>query len=56
MTKNSDDYVDKYMKIKFNLGNDLPLNKMIEILSMIIVVRAVFHENNKYYPQYFVFY
>ena len=56
MTKNADDYVEKYMKIKFNLGNDLPLNKMIEILSMIIVVRAVFHENNKYYPQYFVFY
>ena len=53
MTKNSDDYVEKYMKIKFNLGNDLPLNKMIEILSMIIVVRAVFHENNKYYPQVF---
>ena len=53
MTKNADDYVEKYMKIKFNLGNDLPLNKMIEILSMIIVVRAVFHENNKYYPQVF---
>ena len=26
---------------------------MIEICSMIIVVRAVFHENNKYYPQVF---
>ena len=24
---------------------------MIEIHSMIIVVRAVFYENNKYYPQ-----
>ena len=24
---------------------------MIEIPSMIIVARAVFHENNKYYPQ-----
>ena len=38
------------MKIKFNLDDELPLNKMIEILSMPIVVRAVFHENNKYYP------
>ena len=27
---------------------------MIEICSMIIVVRAVFHENNKYYPQVFL--
>ena len=30
------------MKIKFNSDDKLPLNKMIEILSMIIVVRAVF--------------
>ena len=27
---------------------------MIEISSMIIVVRAVFHENNKYYRQVFL--
>ena len=27
---------------------------MVEILSMIIVVRAVFLENNKYYPQVFL--
>ena len=38
------------MKIKFNLNDELPLNKTIEILSIIIVVRAVFHENNKCYP------
>ena len=44
MTENSDDYDEKYMKIKFNSDNELPLNKMIEILSMIIAVRAVFHE------------
>ena len=30
------------------------LDRMIEIPSMIIVVRAVFHENNKYYPQVFL--
>ena len=27
---------------------------MIEILSMTIVVRAIFHENNKCYPQVFL--
>ena len=53
MTKNSDNYDERYMIIKFNLEDELPLNKMIEIRSMIIVVRAVFHENNKYYPQDF---
>ena len=42
------------MKIKFNLDDDLPLNKTIEIRSMIIVVRTVFHEINKYYPQVFL--
>ena len=54
ITKNSDDYEEKYMKIKFNLDEELPLNKMIEISSMIIVVRAVFHENSKHHPQVFL--
>ena len=42
------------MTIKFNSDDELPLNKTIEVPSMIIVVRAVFHENNKYYPQVFL--
>ena len=54
LTKSSDDYDEKYMKIKFNLDDQLPLNKMMEIPTMTIVVRAVFHENNKYYPQVFL--
>ena len=56
MTKNSDDYDEKYMKIKFNLDDKLLLNKMIEIPSMImiIVVRTVSHKNNKYHPQIFL--
>ena len=52
-TKNSDDYDEKYMKIKFNSDDKLTLNKMIEIPSMIIVITAVFHENNKDYPHVF---
>ena len=28
--------------------------KMIEILIVTIIVRAAFHENNKYYPQVFL--
>ena len=42
------------MTIKFNLDDELPLNKMIEIPSMIIVVRTVFYQKNKYYPQVFL--
>ena len=30
-TDNSDDYSDKYMKIKFNLDDDFPLNKTLEL-------------------------
>ena len=44
------------MKIKFNSDDELPLNKTIDkiIPSMIIAARAIFHENNKYYPQGFL--
>ena len=48
ITKNSDDYDEMYMKIKFNSVDKLPLNKTIEIPSMIIVVRAIFLESNKF--------
>ena len=39
------------MKVKLNLDDELPLNKTREICSTIKVVGAVFHENNKNYPQ-----
>ena len=54
ITKNSDDYDEKYMKIKFDSDDNLPLNKTIEIPTITIVVRAVFHENNKCHPQDFL--
>ena len=53
-TKNSGDYDEKYMKIKFNLDNKLPLDKIIEVPSFIIAVRTIFLENNKLYPQVFL--
>ena len=53
VTKKSDDYDDKYIKNKFYSDNELPVDKTIEILVMTIVVRAIFYENNKYYPQIF---
>ena len=39
ITKNSDDYDEKYVKIKFDLDGKLPLNKAVEIPTMTIVVR-----------------
>ena len=54
ITEKSDDYDEKYMKIKFNSYDELPVNKTRKIPTMEIVVRAVFHENSKYYPQVFI--
>ena len=39
------------MKINFDSHNELPLNKTIKIAVMVIVIRAIFYENNKYCPQ-----
>ena len=54
ITKNSDDCDEKYMKIKFKSDDELPLNKTIETPSMIVVVRTIFYESNKCYPQVFL--
>ena len=50
IAKSSDDYDEKYMQIGFNSDDEVPLNNTVEIPTMAIVVRAVFHENHKYYP------
>ena len=42
------------MKIKFNSDDELPLKKTLRLYNMIIGVKSVFHEGNKYYPQFFL--
>ena len=42
------------MKIKFNSDDDLPLNKPLKLHSMTIIVRSVFEEDGKLYPQVFL--
>ena len=42
------------MRIKFDTGDKLPLNKTIKIPIIKTVARAIFHENNKHYPQVFL--
>ena len=56
VTKKSDDYDydEQYIKNKFDSDDELPLNKMVEVPTITIVVRAIFLENNKYYPQVFL--
>ena len=41
------------MKIKFNSDDDLPLKKQLKFINLTIIVRTVFEEDGKYYPQIF---
>ena len=47
------DYGKDYMKIKFNSDDDLPINKLLKFHLMTIVIRCVFSEDGKLYPQLF---
>ena len=47
-------YEKDYMKIKFNSGDNLPLSKPLKFHMMTIVIRFVFEEDGKLYPQDFL--
>ena len=42
------------MKIKFNSDDDLPLNKQLKFHAMTIIIRFVFEQDGKLYPQVFL--
>ena len=44
-----------YTKIKFNSDDNLPLNKPLKFYQMIITIRCVISEDNKLYPQIFLY-
>ena len=48
------DYEKDFMKIKFNSDDDLPLNKPVKFHMMTIIIRSVFEEDGKHYPQVFL--
>ena len=48
------EYGKDYMKIKFNSDDNLPLNKTLEFHVMTIIIRSVFEEDGKLYPQLFL--
>ena len=49
-----DKYGKKSMKIKFNSNDNLPLNKTLKLHNMTIVIRSVFEEHGKFYPQVYL--
>ena len=48
------DYEKDYMKIKFNSDDDLPLNTPLKFPAMTIIIRSVFEDDGKPYPQLFL--
>ena len=40
-----------YIKIKLNSDDNLPLDEILQLYNLIIVVRSVFQENKKHYPE-----
>ena len=50
----SGEYEKDCMGVKFNTDDDLPLNKILKLPMLTIIVRSVFEEDGKYYPQVFL--
>ena len=48
------EYGKNLKKIRFKSNDDLPLNKPIKLCLLTIIIRSVFSENGKFYPQLFL--
>ena len=48
------EYGKNFMKIKFNPDDDLPLNKLFKLHLLTIIVRCIFEEEGKFYPQLYL--
>ena len=47
-------YDKDYMKIKFESNDNLPTDKTVNIHLATIIIRSVFAQNGKFYPQLFL--
>ena len=41
-------------KINFNTNDNLPLNKSLKLYLLTVIVRCIFEEDGKFYPQLFL--
>ena len=48
------EYSKDFKKIKFESDDDFPMNKPIKLRLLTIIIRSVFSENGKFYPQLFL--
>ena len=48
------EYVKDFKKIKFNSADGLSLNKPVIFHAMAVIIKSIFQENRKFYPQFFL--
>ena len=48
------EYGKDFLKIRFESNDNLPLNKPIKLRLLTIIIRSVFSEDGKFYPQLFL--
>ena len=48
------EYSKDFKKIKFESDDDLPMNKSVKLQLLTIIIRCVFSEGGKFYPQLFL--
>ena len=47
-------YENKYTRIYINTDDDLPVNKPLSFRALTIIIRCVFQESEKWYPQIYL--
>ena len=47
-------YDKDYMKIKFKSNDDLPADNIVNMHQVTIIIRSIFAQNGKFYPQLFL--
>ena len=45
------EYGKDFEKIRFESNDDLPINKPVKLFLLTIIIRCVFSEDSKFYPQ-----
>ena len=48
------EYRKNFKQIRFESNDNLPLNRVLKFYNITIIIRSVFGENGKFYPQLFL--
>ena len=48
------EYSKDFKKVKFESDDDLPMNKSVKLRLLTIIIRSVFSEDGKLYPELFL--